>query len=308
MRRAHHVGMAEQRIGRRRLLDEHVEGRARDLPGIERLPQRLLVDQPAARTIDDAHALLHRRDRSGIDDVLGLVGQRRVQRDEVGALEQFRKIDLLDSKIARALGRQERIVGDHLHAQAVAAVGHDRADIAAADDAERLGGDLDPHEAVLLPFAGLRRSVGLRDLTRQREHQRDGVLGGGDRIAERRVHHDHALGGRRRNVDVVDADAGAADHPQLLGFLQKLRRHLGGGADGKAVEVADHLGELVLVGAELGLENGVDAAILEDLHGGVGKRIGNQNPGGHGIYPISWSVIVRGQCVAVGRLEPCAPC
>ena len=59
---------------------------------------------------------------------------------------------------------------------------------------------------------------------RQREHQRDRVLGGGDRIAERRVHHDDALGGRRRNVDVVDADAGAADHLQALRLLQDLRR------------------------------------------------------------------------------------
>ena len=42
-------------------------------------------------------------------------------------------------------------------------VGDDRADIAAADDAERLAGDLDAHEAVLLPLAGLRRGVGLRE-------------------------------------------------------------------------------------------------------------------------------------------------
>ena len=96
------------------------------------------------------------------------------------------------------------------------AVGDDRADIAAADDAERLAGDLDAHEAVLLPLAGLGRGVGLRDLARQREHQRDGVFGGGDRIAERRVHHDDAARRRRRDVDIVDADAGAADHLEVL--------------------------------------------------------------------------------------------
>ena len=36
MRRAHHVGMAEQRIFGRRLLGEHVEGGAGDVAGIER--------------------------------------------------------------------------------------------------------------------------------------------------------------------------------------------------------------------------------------------------------------------------------
>jgi hypothetical protein len=147
-----------------------------------------------------------------VDDVLGLLGQRRVQRDEIGALEQFVELDLLDADILGALRRQERIERDHLHAQAERAVGGDRADIAAADHAQRLAGDLDAHEAVLLPLAGLRRGVGLRNFTRQRQHQRDGVLGGRDRIAERRVHHDDALGGGRRDLDIVDADAGAADH------------------------------------------------------------------------------------------------
>src|SRR5262249_32099691 len=84
---------------------------------------------------------------------------------------------------ARSAGRREGCGGAPFHARALPAVGPDRADIAAADHAQRLGGDLDTHEAVLFPLAGLRRSVSLRDLARQCEHQRDGVLGGGDRVA-----------------------------------------------------------------------------------------------------------------------------
>ena len=123
---------------------------------------------------------------------LRLLGQRRVQRDEVGAAEELVELDLVDAELHRALLRQERIEGDHLHLQADGAVGDDRADIAAADDAERLGRDLDAHEAVLLPLAGLGRGVGGGELAGDREHQRDGVLGGGDRIAEGRVHDDDA--------------------------------------------------------------------------------------------------------------------
>ena len=103
-----------------------------------------------------------------------------MQRDEVGALEQLGELDLLHTEIARALRRQERIVGDHFHMQAEAAIGHDRADIAAADDPESLGRDLDAHEAVLLPLAGLRRCIRLRNFAGQRQHQGDGMLGGGD--------------------------------------------------------------------------------------------------------------------------------
>ena len=84
-----------------------------------------------------------------------------------------------------------------------------------ADDAERLVADLGAGELGALPLAGAQRRVGLRDLARQREHQRDRVLGGGDVVAAGRVHHHDAALGRGRDVDVVDADAGAADDLQL---------------------------------------------------------------------------------------------
>ena len=57
MRRAHDIGMAEQRIFGRGLGHEDVEGGAGDVAGIERGAQRHFVDQTAARAIDDAHAL-----------------------------------------------------------------------------------------------------------------------------------------------------------------------------------------------------------------------------------------------------------
>ena len=209
-----------------------------------------------------------------------------MQRDEVGAPQQLVELDLLDPELERALGRQEGIIGDHLHLQPDCPVGDDRADIAAADHAERLAGDLDAHEAVLLPLAGLGRGVGLRDLAGQRQHQGERVLGGGDRVSEGRVHHDDALGGRRRNVDIVDPDAGAPDDAQALRPLENLRRHLGGGADRETVIAADDLGELFLVLAEVGLEVGLDAAILEDLDGGGGQGVGDENARGHGVLPF----------------------
>ena len=58
------------------------------------------------------------------------------------------------------------------------------------------------------------------------------MLGRGDRIAEGRVHDDDALGGRRLDVDVVDADAGATDHLEVAGGGNDLLRYLGRRADG----------------------------------------------------------------------------
>ena len=186
------------------------------MAGFERLAQRRLVNELSARAVDQPYAFFDKLKRLGIDDVAGLVGQRRVQGDEIGAPPQLVELDLFDAEFNRALGRQIRVVGDHLHLEPDRAVGDDRADIAAADDAERLAEDLDAEEFVLFPFAGPRRGVGFRDLPRHRQHQRDGMLRRGDRIAERRVHHDDAARGRRRDIDIIDADAGAADHFQTL--------------------------------------------------------------------------------------------
>ena len=58
---------------------------------------------------------------------------------------------------------------------------------------------------------------------------------------------------------------------RFLAFSRIFGRHLGGRTDGEAVVIADQLGELVLVLAERGLEIDLDAAILEDLHGGGGE-------------------------------------
>ena len=147
-------------------------------------------------------------------------------------------------------------------------VGDDRADIAAADDAEHLAGDLDAHEAVLFPFAGLRRRIGGGNLPGEGEHQCHGMFGRRDRIAERRIHHDDASRGRRRNIDIVDADAGAADDLQIGGLFEHLGRDLGRRTDGEPVIIADDCGEFFLVLAEVRLEIDFDAALLEDCDGG----------------------------------------
>ena len=123
-------------------------------------------------------------------------------------------------------------------------------------------------------------SVGGGNLAREREHQRDGVLGGGDRIAERRVHHDDAARGGGGNVDIVDADAGAADHLQFGRAFEQFGGDLGGRADRQAVVVADDLGQLVLV--EAGLDVDLDAALLEDGDGGGRELVGDENARRHG--------------------------
>ena len=99
------------------------------------------------------------------------------------------------------------------------------------------------------------------------------------------VHDDDAARRGGGHVDVVDADAGAADHLEVLGVGEQLLGDLGGRADGEAVVVADDFGQLFLVLAEIGLVVDLDAVVLEDLDGGGGQLVGNENARSHGNHP-----------------------
>ena len=283
MRRAHYVGQREQRACCRRFLDEHVEGGAGDVPRGKRIEQRRLVDELAAGTIDQADPLLRQSEGFPADNVAGLVSERGMQGNEVRPAQQLLELDLSHPETESALGRQVRIVGDHLHPQPDRAVGDDRADVAAANDAEGFSEHLDAEKLVLLPFAGARRRVCFGNLPCQRQHERDRVLGGRDRVAERRVHHDDAARGRSRYVDIVDADAGAADHLEAFRPFEDFRRYLGRRADGEPVEAVDRLGKLLLVLAETGLKLDLNAAVFEDRDRGGRKRVGDEYSGLHGI-------------------------
>ncbi len=104
MRRTHYIWQAEKRIFGCRLSNEHVECGPCNLPAFERFIERRLVYETAARAIDDPHALFHGLDCRGIDDIAGLVGEWRMQRDEVGPFEQFIELDLFNTKVSSAVG------------------------------------------------------------------------------------------------------------------------------------------------------------------------------------------------------------
>ena len=125
------------------------------------------------------------------------------------------RLDALDAELAEPLarrrtGRRRRRASPRPSARARDLL----ADPAEAEHAERLAGELDAAPARALPAALLERGVRLRDVARERDEQPDRVLGGGDDGRLGRVRDDDPAARRGVDVDVVDADAGAADHLQ----------------------------------------------------------------------------------------------
>ena len=79
-----------------------------------------------------------------------------------------------------------------------------------------------PTNLVRSHLSCLQAGVGGGDVAGQGHDQGDGLLGGADGVAAGRVHDDDALARRGRDVDVVHADAGAHDGPQLAGIFEQL--------------------------------------------------------------------------------------
>ncbi len=272
VRRDDDVAVAlEERVVRDRLAREDVERGTGDLAGVDRVLERGVVDELAAGAVDDPDAVLHLRERLGVQPAarLGRLGQ--VDGDEVGdGVDVGAGLGLLDAELAITLGGHERVVGDDAHPEPPRAGGHELADAAEAEDPEHLLVDLDAAELRALPLPGGQRAVRLRDVAREREHQRHRVLRGGDDVRLRRVGDDDAALGRRLDVHVVDADARAADHPQVVRLLDQVRRQLRGRADEDRVVVADALGELLVgpVDAEVDVE-----ALAQEVDARVGELL-----------------------------------
>jgi len=142
--------------------------------------------------------------------------------DRIGHLEDLLDRHAFDTvKLGRFVGDVGVEAGD-THAQGTSAVRDSHADLAQADDAERLSDELPTHERRTVPLAGVHRGIGCRHVASQREEQRERVLGGRGGVARGGVDHGDAGRGCGGDVDVVDTHTGAADDEQLAAGSDRL--------------------------------------------------------------------------------------
>ena len=159
--------------------------------------------------------------------------------DEVGLLEQLAQRDQRDVEKLCALNRDDRVVSDDVHLQPVRPLGYLRADVAQADDAQRLAPNLNADEPGACPFAAPYRRVGLGHPTSESKQQRHRVLRRGDDVAARRIDDEDAFPGCRGDVDVVHADPRPPNHAQLSSGLDDGRGHTRFAPHHQSVEVGN---------------------------------------------------------------------
>ena len=137
-------------------------------------------------------------------------------------------------------------MAQQFHAEGLGPPRHFQPHAAQTEDAQLLAAQLGSLQRLLLPFAGVQQGIGPGQLPRQRQHQPDGQLGDRDGVGAGRVHHHDPSARRRIGVDVVHADAGASDHPQLGSRLQQCFIHLDGGTNHQRIGIGQFRGQPVL--------------------------------------------------------------
>src|SRR5262249_14848873 len=152
-------------LRRRRLLVPDVEAGAGNALLLQRIIQRALVVDEAARGGDEEGMWLHQRELARADHAAAAGIERTADRNEIRALQEIVELDLLAAPRRHFLRRQIRIIGDHLHVQqAFAKLGDAAADVAEPDDADRLALRLIADQRIAIDIAlAAQRAVGLQN-------------------------------------------------------------------------------------------------------------------------------------------------
>ena len=131
-----------------RFFGEDIQCRACDCAVGQGFIQSILINDTAARAVDDPHAFLHLGKLLRADHIRGLFGLRQMQADVVGLCQQFIECDQLDASNFLHVG----IIRNNGHAHHGGAFGNFLADVAHADQTEGFAADLVAVESSSCPI------------------------------------------------------------------------------------------------------------------------------------------------------------
>ena len=243
VRREDHVGRLPQGMIRRQglhLVD--VEHRSTDPSLLERLDQRLLIDDPATGEVHHQGGRAKPGQGLSADQAAGLGGERRVDSEDVRRgeqdVERERPLDL--QRLQSGVG-DVGVEGDHSHPEGPRPQRHFTPDRPEAHDAEGATVQFPADELVPFPLAPLHRGVGGGEMPEQRKHRSEKEFGHRHGVPGRGVDHGDAEGGGGLQRDVVDPHPGTPDHLEAGAATDHLFGDLGGAPDDDRIVVGDPL-------------------------------------------------------------------
>ena len=267
--------MDERVITRRGLVHEHVARRGADLPRGEGDIEIVLVDDAAARGVDEQQVRIRRGEHRRVDEVARGIAERDAHVHEVRTAEELRQgVDLFIAPGGALGGRAARIPAQDAHVERRAQdIRHAVGNVARADEAERAAGHLVADEflrAEVVEAAGAQAVVDKLQLPVERQQLRHGQLRDGRRAEARHIRHRHAVLGGGLRVDRVAADAVHGDDLQVRRALDDRARH-GRAADnhgGELLGVVEIVHDLKMA-RKPGIRRRRDVFTQIDLHDGL---------------------------------------
>ena len=254
MRCQDHIVLVSQRRGERiaallRLDREHVNGRPGDMPGIQMALERVQIRNKTARQVDENSALLHVGELFLAEEASVRLAPVHMQRHGIGLLKE-----LIETRHALGVAHRElllKIIEQDAHAHGLGENRKLGADIAVADDAERLAAHLVRPAGGLVPHAMLHMVRVCRDAAHQADDVADDQFHHGTGIRIRRVEHGDAALARVVEIDLVGADAEAADRGQVGTGVDHLASDIRLGANAQQINTFERVDELILAQSAL---------------------------------------------------------
>ena len=225
------------------LAREDVRRHAAQMTATKRLRRRLEIDERSAGVVDEDRPRLHAVDLGGADHALRARRLRHVQRDDVASLEQF-----VEAADGPRIAERELVVDveeDDLHAEALGEHRELRADVAVADDAEHAAADLVASRGGLRPQAPMQVRAAVDHAAQQHHDLGEGEFRDAASVAEGAVEDGHAAVRGGVEIDLVRADAEAADRGERRRGGEHRGVELRARSDAEEVGTGDRVGERV---------------------------------------------------------------
>jgi hypothetical protein len=235
---------AQRGLRRQRLGGEHVDRRAADPLFLDRVGERGFIHQFASGRVDQNRRRLHESQPLGVDQVVSLVGERNVERDDIGGAQERFETEQPHVQLGGALGEQIGIVSDDVHAERPGQLGDVATDPTETDNAHRFAAQLGALEPLAIPLPASHRGGRIGNSPHQAEQQSQGVLAGADGIGAGGVHHGDATSRRGVDVDRIDARSCARNHAQMRRAREQARGHAGFATNDEGVGAGDRFVEL----------------------------------------------------------------
>ena len=215
-----------------------IETRRADVTRLEPIDKGFGVDESATTRVDNHDTLLHLGNGFGVDNVMVVLGERAVERDDVGFAQEGVERNILHVVLRGEIIVGKEVVAKDTHAKTLQDFDEDLGYLARADDTDGLATEVKAHETLQGEIAIARARRSPSQVAVEGKDKSEGELGNGMGRVGRYADYANARLGCRGEVHIVVTRAAegyeAHSEPSHLGndigcerVVDKTTNHLG---------------------------------------------------------------------------------